>query len=321
MAAGARVTTTGSRLSQIARRFKAIEPRIGDRRALGVRLLTLLLAAVTMRLYLPESAPLWLTLLVLASTALLALTASLPLVAWTGAWAGFLLLRGRADDIGFPDRGQTLLEIDRWLGFGLTPTERVQDAFGFGGVDTLALGVHLSYFVVPHLVALGIWLVCVRRQRLAAFWRYLLATGIVMALGIALHVIVPASPPWMLAEDRSALEIERVVSGVNSGGPSGAGEEAFVADRNPIAAMPSLHLALSLVAAIALWRADRRLGLAGFVYAAAMGFALVHLGEHWLIDVLVGGALALIGAWIAPRVWPPECDADRPHRVSSGAHG
>ena len=47
-----------------------------------------------------------------------------------------------------------------------------------------------------------------------------------------------------------------------------------------------------LIVAGALWRYDRRLGLLGVAYALGMGFSLVYLGEHYLVDVLAGWALA-----------------------------
>jgi hypothetical protein len=34
-------------------------------------------------------------------------------------------------------------------------------------------------------------------------------------------------------------------------------------------------------------------GAAGWAYAGTLGFALVYLGEHYLIDLLVGGAIVI----------------------------
>src|SRR5205823_1071596 len=68
--------------------------------------------------------------------------------------------------------------------------------------------------------------------------------------------------------------------------------------QNDVAAMPSLHMAITVVIAMFAWSRDRRLGLLGAVYAAAMGFSLVYLGEHYVTDVLAGVAFAA-GSWVA----------------------
>jgi membrane-associated phospholipid phosphatase len=56
--------------------------------------------------------------------------------------------------------------------------------------------------------------------------------------------------------------------------------------------MPSLHQAFTVMMALVLYRVRRRLGILAGLYAAAMGFALVYLGEHYLVDVLAGALLA-----------------------------
>ena len=60
---------------------------------------------------------------------------------------------------------------------------------------------------------------------------------------------------------------------------------------NPWAAMPSLHFATSVMAAILLTEAGPVEGAVGWTYAATLGFALVYLGEHYVVDLLAGAAL------------------------------
>ena len=64
---------------------------------------------------------------------------------------------------------------------------------------------------------------------------------------------------------------------------------------NPWAAMPSLHFATALMAAILLSDSGGRLqGTLGWGYAAALGFSLVYLGEHYVTDLLAGAGLVLL---------------------------
>src|SRR5439155_7863760 len=72
-------------------------------------------------------------------------------------------------------------------------------------------------------------------------------------------------------------------------------------DPNPSAAMPSVHTAVTAVLALSLWRWRRAFGLAGAAYTAAMGFSLVYLGEHYVVDVLAGLLCAGAASWLVVR--------------------
>jgi membrane-associated phospholipid phosphatase len=62
---------------------------------------------------------------------------------------------------------------------------------------------------------------------------------------------------------------------------------------NPVAAMPSLHFATSVMAATLLAETGPVAGTLGSTYALALGFALVYLGEHYVADLLAGLALTV----------------------------
>jgi hypothetical protein len=57
--------------------------------------------------------------------------------------------------------------------------------------------------------------------------------------------------------------------------------------------MPSLHFATSLMAALLLAEAGPAEGALGWAYAGALGFALVYLGEHYVVDLLAGTAIVI----------------------------
>src|SRR5206468_5575713 len=63
---------------------------------------------------------------------------------------------------------------------------------------------------------------------------------------------------------------------------------------NPVAAMPSLHFATSVMAASLLAETGPVAGSIGSAYALALGFALVYLGEHYVADLLAGVALTAV---------------------------
>jgi membrane-associated phospholipid phosphatase len=61
---------------------------------------------------------------------------------------------------------------------------------------------------------------------------------------------------------------------------------------NPLAAMPSLHFATSVTAAHVLTDSSAAGAPLAWVYAATLGVALVYLGEHYVVDLAAGLALA-----------------------------
>ncbi len=73
---------------------------------------------------------------------------------------------------------------------------------------------------------------------------------------------------------------------------------------NPLAAMPSLHFATSMMAAQLLAETGPVAGVVGWGYAATLGVALVYLGEHYVVDLIAGAALTSAIRRLAPRARP-----------------
>ncbi len=91
---------------------------------------------------------------------------------------------------------------------------------------------------------------------------------------------------------------------------------------NPLAAMPSLHFATSVMAALLLAETGPVAGALGWAYAGTLGFALVYLGEHYLVDLLAGAALTAAVRGLAPRVGPAlGCGGRAVAALEARAHG
>jgi membrane-associated phospholipid phosphatase len=94
---------------------------------------------------------------------------------------------------------------------------------------------------------------------------------------------------------------------------------------NPLAAMPSLHFATSTMAAQLLSDAGGRASIAGalgWAYAGTLGFALVYLGEHYVVDLIAGAALTEGLRRLAPRVAPAAAGFGRAvAAIEARAHG
>ena len=68
--------------------------------------------------------------------------------------------------------------------------------------------------------------------------------------------------------------------------------------------MPSLHFGTSVMAASVLDDFGLVPGLLGWGYASVLGFALVYLGEHYVVDLAAGLALAAAIRAAAPLAAP-----------------
>jgi membrane-associated phospholipid phosphatase len=77
---------------------------------------------------------------------------------------------------------------------------------------------------------------------------------------------------------------------------------------NAVAAMPSLHAGLSLLAVMWFTRNTRTwVRIASLSYPIAMSAALVYFGEHYVIDCLIGFAV-VVTAWKLVDVWEARRD-------------
>jgi membrane-associated phospholipid phosphatase len=188
------------------------------------------------------------------------------------------------------------IAIDRVLGLGVTPTMRLQRRFAapgrIGRFERVLAWCHWLWFLVPHTSVGYVLLRDPERFPAAAVRMYA-----VFDIGAVFYWAIPTAPPWWAAvhgqfEGSEPLEVRRMMIeyGEEFWG-SRWGALYDVLGGNPLAAMPSLHFATSLMAAHLLAETDPVAGAVGFGYAALLGLALVYLGEHYAADLLAGAAL------------------------------
>jgi membrane-associated phospholipid phosphatase len=208
------------------------------------------------------------------------------------------------------------VRIDRALGLGTLPTLRLQRTLSTPGSFSLhekvLVWAHWSWFAVPH-AALA-YLLLRRRER---FPRAAVMTYAVFDLGAAIYWLFPTAPPWYAARegrivDPRTPQLRRMMVeyGERFWG-RGWGPLYDVLGGNPLAAMPSLHFATSLMAAHLLAEAGPVEGVVGWSYALTLALALVYLGEHYVVDLLGGLALTELVRRQGPRFAPLLAAASR----------
>ena len=214
---------------------------------------------------------------------------------------GYTLLRALADETAIGVRTQYVIEMDAALpGSSVVPLlQKWRDAWEFHRlVDYFAIGTHWSYFILPHAAAVVIF---VARRR--AFPRYVAVMVLSVWLGLLLFFLVPTVPPWLAGEQGDLPGVVRVmderVRRALEGDASATYDELYkgLGEPNSVAAMPSIHMAITF--AMFLWslRYARRFAPWLLAYAIIMGFSLAYLGEHYLADELAGIAVATV-SWV-----------------------
>jgi len=217
------------------------------------------------------------------------------------------------------------IDIDRVLGLGELPTLRLQRALARRGpdgpewqaLDRVLVWAHWAWFMVPH----GSLAYILVRHR-SRFPRAAVMTYAVFDIGAGVYWLLPTAPPWYAASAAARGAIERSSEALRSEAMAeseirrmmveygeffwrdGWGPLYSVFGGNPLAAMPSLHFATSLMAALLLAEVGPVAGALGFSYTATLGFALVYLGEHYVVDLLAGAVLTGAVRRLAPHAGP-----------------
>jgi membrane-associated phospholipid phosphatase len=184
---------------------------------------------------------------------------------------------------------------DRIIGLGQLPSIRLQRALSRPGtvsaMDRFLSVIHWVWFMEPHAALLFVQARHPDRFPRAA--RQLAAT---YDLGCAGYFAVPTAPPWWSAEQGYIDQpVRRIMVDAGEQLWRRAWDPLYESfNSNPWAAMPSLHFATSLMAAIHLGEAGRAPGAFGWGYAGTLAFALVYLGEHYVTDLVAGAALVVL---------------------------
>jgi PAP2 superfamily len=250
------------------------------------------------------------------------------------------LSRGAAALLGAPTLWHFQPQADRWLFFGTVPTVWLQERIKMPQPpwwEVIISGVYMSFFILPYAVAGVLWLR--NRNDWAAFVRRFVTLSFA---ALVVYIVLPAAPPWAAARctpadiaggPSSPRCMFRIPAHVPHGGLLGPmhrsqpGAHLFVeristrgwgtlhlqsagalvnsgqASVNLVAAIPSLHAALTGMISVFLWRRVKRRWRPLLVtYPLVMAFVLVYSAEHFVIDILLGWALAamvsLVFGWL-----------------------
>jgi hypothetical protein len=269
---------------------------------------------------------------------LLALSVANPLRFVRGIafdWLPFLaaltlydLLRGVADGSVLPAHARPEIWIDQYVfGLGTVPSVLLQrhlwDPAHLHVWDYATWVVYMSHFLVTPLIAAALWWWAPERFR-----RFTIVVVTTSAFAMLTYFLYPAVPPWLASDTHLLPPLTRIVGVVSAHVPIIDGRSLYehgTVWSNAIAAMPSLHEGLAVVASITLWPlANRTVRALLVLYPLAMGFALVYSGEHYVSELLVGSAYAFVANALAKRglwgwrTWAAERATEAPATATPG---
>jgi membrane-associated phospholipid phosphatase len=210
------------------------------------------------------------------------------------------------------EHAREVVDLERWLGVqGESAWQEPVRRF-----PTLATGVNWIYIWGhwPVIIATMAWLVWRHRETFLLLRDGMVASGL---LGMAVFVTYPLAPPRLT--DMGIVDtVTQTSSAYRVLQPP-----MFV---NQYAAMPSLHAGWNLLVGIAIVMAARRLlvRILATLLPVLMAYAVVATGNHYLVDVAAGVALALVGyavALLLARRRSGDPPGAGPSSDSMGGHG
>jgi membrane-associated phospholipid phosphatase len=136
---------------------------------------------------------------------------------------------------------------------------------------------YMSHFVVPLIVAIILWY----RKR-STYWPFVIGLVLLSYAGFITYLLYPAAPPWWatkygyLVDQPVILTAYAFPTLVEFAGP------------NPVAAMPSLHMAWpTYITLFCIYVWGRKIAWM-LILPLGVGFSTLLLGHHYVVDLFFG---------------------------------
>jgi hypothetical protein len=211
-----------------------------------------------------------------------------------------------------------MINFDRLVFFGTLPTIWLQQHFYHPGhlrwYDIVATSLYFMHFIVPLGFAFVLWF-----WRRPVFQQFMRSFFILAFAGFVTFVLYPAAPPWLAGMWHFIPPVHRILTpGMRffGGSQSLSGLYTWLWTHGGwdlFGAVPSEHAAFPFLCFLYARQVWHRAGWLLLVYSAGVWVSVVYLGEHYVMDVVVGVAYAALAyaivrlaiAWRARRVSRP----------------
>ncbi len=214
------------------------------------------------------------------------------------------LMRGYADKFGLPIHVTDVISLERIVGLGGLPTQFLQGLLHSGpasspdNLATISVIFYFLHFPLPLAIGFLLWL----HQR-RVYYDFVAALIVLSMAAFVTYLLLPVAPPWWADKFGYASGILHLRDNGFQGlvhlfgfGHYFYSNNVYGISPNDVAAFPSLHAAYPFLAFLFARRAFGRPGWLMLAYAACVWFAIVYLGEHWVVDI-IGGVIYASAAY------------------------
>ena len=225
-------------------------------------------------------------------------------------WAPFLFilisydfLRGFADNLNMNVHFWEPIIIDQWM-FKAIPTATLQKLFF--RADSLALWDYLStvlyflHFALPLSFGYLLWL-----YSKDCFRQFVVGISFLSYAAWVTFLAFPVAPPWMAGEMGYLPGVVKILDKSLSSFPVKYELPTIYhnLNPNPVAAIPSLHAAYPFLVFLFALRFFGFKALLFSPYVLGVFLSMVYLGEHYVIDIIIGILYSIVFYFLSDLVW------------------
>ena len=196
------------------------------------------------------------------------------------------------------------IDFDEFL-FGSVPSvslqEKLWDPFHIDAIDIGVWAVYVSHFFMVFVISAFLW-----RLARPKFLEFRAMVVTLSMAAFATYALFPAVPPWMASDQGEIGDITRLIGNVWQ--HLGVGAAASIWGHggdwsNTVAAVPSLHVGFPTLICCFFWPTGKWwVRAVCLAYVAAMSFALVYAGEHYVFDIVLGWIYAITTYLVVRKV-------------------
>jgi hypothetical protein len=191
--------------------------------------------------------------------------------------------------------------------FGVLPNLALQNLFynpdHLGFLDFYATFFYFLHFALPLSFGFLLWI-----TNKASFRIFVTAILLLSYAAWVTYVIFPAAPPWLAEKQGYIQGVTKILDKTLGVFPDRYDLPSIYHNfnPNPVAAVPSLHAAYPMLVLLFCLKFFKWKGLIFLPYVITVWFSMVYLGEHYVIDELIGGLYALtfflLANWLHTKV-------------------
>lgn len=216
-------------------------------------------------------------------------------------WAPFLFillsydyLRGFVPSLIPQTHFEEMIKTDSWF-FKQLPNQILQKSFfhptHLQWYDFLGTLLYFLHYILPFGFGFLLWI-----NNKKYFREFVTGISLLSYAAWITYLLFPAAPPWLAAQSGYVSEVTKIM---NSTLTSIFGRFDFVTiyhnlNPNPIGSVPSTHAAYAFLIFLFSLHFFKYKALFFLPYVLAIWFFIVYLGEHYVIEVVLGAFYALI---------------------------